>query len=76
LFASSVMEKYVFKQCSIKRSNYQLRESQMSGIEVLLIGDKVTHLQNCLAQQRSLFRSSAVQSDTAVCVLFTWFLKL
>jgi hypothetical protein len=39
--------------------------NQMSDIEVFLIRDEVTNLQNRVAQQRSLFRSSALQSDTA-----------
>jgi hypothetical protein len=39
------MEKYVFKEYSIKRRYEPLHDSQMSGIEVLLIGGKIIRLQ-------------------------------
>jgi hypothetical protein len=39
-------------------------------MKILLGEDKITHLQNRLSQERSLFRSSSSQSDTAVCASF------
>jgi len=74
LFALFVMKLSALKEYDIKRHFKTKHVSQLSGIQDQLRRDKITLLQNHLAQQQILFRSSTLQLDMAVCIV-TWFLK-